>query len=143
MLLESAAESALFDGRVQGLVVACYENERPLRGLAGILDWRFEGFLSRCIREGVFSGRPGECVYLPLRRAGRAYHLILAGAGHVPRDRDRGDLPDATVKALSRNLASLKLARLGVSRSDLGGVEEKALRARLPVVEGGELWIAP
>jgi hypothetical protein len=141
MLLESPAESALFEGQVPGLVVACYQNERPLKGLAGLLDWRFEGFLSRCLREGVFSGQPGECAYLPLQRAGRVYHLLVVGAGPVPRDRDRGPLPEATIAALVKSLENLRLPSVGMSREDLGGIDEKALRKRFGA--GGELWIAP
>jgi hypothetical protein len=118
--LNLPADRALFDGKVQALVASCYQDERPLQGLAGLLDWRFQGMISHCLRIGVLSGRPGECAYLPLSRGGKTFHVILAGAGFVPRDKARAMLPKETIQALSANLSSLKLSQVGVSRSDLG-----------------------
>jgi hypothetical protein len=118
--LAVSAERALFEGRVPALVAACYVDERPLQGLAGILDWRFAGAISQCLCQGAVTGQPGECAYLPLVRGGRVCHLLLIGAGHLPTGRARGPLPPESVRALSANLVSLRLPQIGVSRQDLG-----------------------
>jgi hypothetical protein len=140
MILEIAPERALFEGKIQGLVVSVYENERPLQGLAGLMDWRFHGLISRCIREGKLSGRAGEIAYFPIKKADRVYHLIAAGAGHVPADRARGPLPPDSLKALHKNLLSLNLSSIGVSRRDFGDAEDSYFTKGL---KGAPLWIAP
>lgn len=119
------ADEALFEGKLQGLVVTCFENERPLRGLAGLLDWRFQGAISQCLKVGAVTGRAGEVVYMPMTRIGKTYHLILVGGGEIPSEaQDRSKIPAESLKALQKNLSSLKLGRLGVSRADFGGVDE-------------------
>ena len=142
------AEHALFEGRISGLVVACYEDERPLQGLAGILDWRFQGAFSRCLLSGALTGKAGECVYMPLTRPNvgsdgptgneRTYHLILAGAGKLDAGGKRGPLPQDTLDAVQKNLSSLKLPEMGISTSDLGNAAETFL---LKTVKGISIWI--
>jgi hypothetical protein len=110
------ADQALFTGQVQGIVAALRSDQRPLQGLVGKLDWRFQGAISTFIREGNLRGEAGECVYLPLTRANRVYHVILVGAGPAADP----ELPPASLQALKKNISSLKLASVGVSRSDLG-----------------------
>ncbi len=39
--------------------------DRPLQGLAGFLDWRLCGAISRAIRTGTFDGADGEALLLP------------------------------------------------------------------------------
>jgi hypothetical protein len=128
--LEVDADQALFSGQIEGIVATCYANERPLAGLAGILDWRLHGIISRCIRSGVITGKEGECVYLPVTRRGETIHVILAGAGHSEEPGMRGNLPEETLRALEKNLANLKLSRVGISRSDLGEASEQVLKKR-------------
>lgn len=106
------AERALFDGRVQGLIAVITPGERPLQGLAGSLDWRFQGAISSFLENGFLTGQTGECVYLPLVRAGTTYHVLLVGSDA------RGPVPQDSIKALKKNLVSLKLSRLGLSRGD-------------------------
>ena len=106
------AEQALFEGRVQGLIAVITPGERPPQGLAGQLDWRFQGAISHCLQNGFLSARTGECAYLPLKRAGTTYHVLLIGSD------SRGTVPLESIKALKKNLASLKLPRLGLSRGD-------------------------
>ena len=51
--------------RGEALTLGVFQDERPLRGLAGLLDWRLCGRLSRLISEDVFSGGYGETMLLP------------------------------------------------------------------------------
>src|SRR4051812_21066827 len=99
--IELEAERALFEGKLQGMVLTCFQNERPLRGLAGLLDWRFEGAISQVLRAGFVTGKPGECAYLPIQRNGKTFHLFLGGGGHLPSDGKRGPVPAETLKALA------------------------------------------
>ena len=143
--LDLAADRALFEGKLQGMVVTCYQNERPLAGLAGLLDWRFHGALSRCLRQGAFSGKPGECVYFPVTRhlqggSTQVIHLILAGCGHSTEPGARGDVPAETLALVRQNLASLRLKRIGASRADFGAAGPEYFGKSL---KGVELWITP
>lgn len=138
--LEIDAEQALFTGAVQGLAVACYAHERPQQGLAGLLDWRFHGALSRCLRAGAITGSLGECAYLPITRNQTTYHLICVGAGHGQQPGLRTRLPNEAVAALKKNLATLRLTKIGVSSSDFGGMDEEYFAKTF---SGVPLWIAP
>lgn len=140
MLLEMEPDRALFEGKLQGLVATFYENERPLRGLAGLLDWRFGGLISRALRTGALTGRTGECGYVPVSRNGRIYHLMLLGGGHLSRYARRGLVPDAALATLKRNLEGLKLPDIGLSRADFGGLTDDYLGRQL---EGASFWIVP
>ena len=136
--LEMDAENALLDGQVQGLVITFHVNERPLHGLAGILDWRFQGAISRCLQAGAITGAAGECVYLPIARHGETYHLILAGAGQSPSPGVRESVPPETVKAIQKNLGSLRLQKVAVSRKDFGNASDEFFTRHL---KGVPLWI--
>ena len=123
-------EEALFDGKIEGIVATCFENERPLRGIAGLLDWRFRGLISHCLRVGAVTGKAGECSYLPVTHGGRTYHVILAGGGFLERG-ERQSLPAETYPVLRKNLASLKLKKLGASLADFGNVSATELTKQL------------
>jgi len=138
--LEMDADRALFYGKIQGLVVAFHENERPLGGLIGLLDWRFHGAISYCVRAGAISGKSGECTYMPFERNGRVYHIFLAGAGPLPASGKRAVLPEPILKNLAKNIAALRLQDIGVSSSDFGGLSEDTLTKQL---KGVPLWIVP
>ena len=79
-------ELALFPGSViqapvETLAVGIPEDERPLRGNAGFVDWRLGGELSRQLKSGFVSGEPGEAVLLPAQRPFAAARILLFGLG--------------------------------------------------------------
>jgi hypothetical protein len=150
-LIELAPEQALFGspgshGALDGFVATFHTNERPLQGLAGILDWHFHGAISNFLRAGAMSGEVGECAYLPLSlpvkdahgKPGRVFHIILAGAGASASPGKRQELDDKTYTALKKNILSLKIERLGVSRSDFGNATREFLAKHFKEVP---LWI--
>jgi hypothetical protein len=47
------------------LICGVFSDERPLRGAAGLLDWRTSGMLSRLLRENRLLGQDGEVLLLP------------------------------------------------------------------------------
>ena len=114
------ADRALFESQVDALVASVYENERPLAGLAGLLDWRFHGVISACIRSGAITGKPGECVYVPAVKNGKVFRIILAGAGKSPRPGERSALPIESLRSLQKNLIGLGFSSVGISSRDFG-----------------------
>ena len=136
--LDMEAESALFDGKLQGLIVLCHENERPLQGLAGVLDWRFHGQISKYIRSNAISGKSGECVYLPVQKNNRLYHIILLGGGQTTEPGKRDSVPQETFEKLKKNLLNLRLEKMGLSQKDFGNLSEELLIKNL---KGVPLWI--
>jgi hypothetical protein len=65
------------------LAVAIPQDERPLDGDAGWVDWRLGGALSRQLRSGFVSGEPGEAVLLPAQRPFKVARILLFGIGPV------------------------------------------------------------
>lgn len=131
MNLNLEADRALFESQADALVATIHENERPLRGLAGILDWRFQGVISACIRSGAITGKPGECIFMPVVKNGRNFKIILTGAGKSTKPGERGTLPVESLRALQKNLQSLKLNSVVISRRDFGNPPEDLLSKNL------------
>jgi hypothetical protein len=50
---------------IEAVCLFVAEDERPLPGLAGFLDWRLCGALSRILRQGFFVGAAKDCLLLP------------------------------------------------------------------------------
>jgi hypothetical protein len=134
----SSPENALFTGQIQGLVATFFQNERPPRGLAGRLDWHFQGAISRHIQAGAISGKLGECVYLPLKHRQSTFHLILLGCGEAHSQGARGSVNKKHLEMLKKNLLSLKWKSAGISRSDFGSPSDDFL---IQSLEGVSLWI--
>ncbi len=62
------------------IVAPFFLDDRPLKGAAGLFDWRMEGFFTNLIREGRIEGRLGESLLTPPRRIA-ARRIILFGLG--------------------------------------------------------------
>jgi hypothetical protein len=67
--------------RVDVGLVPCFVDERPLQGLAGYIDWRSCGMLSRLVRSGWWSGAAGEALLMPTRVGLPVERLVLVGLG--------------------------------------------------------------
>lgn len=80
-LLDGAPEPNGPRHRVDLVVLPCFEDERPLQGLAGLVDWRMSGRLSTLLRDGFFTGAAGEAVLLPGRQTLPMARLVLIGLG--------------------------------------------------------------
>jgi hypothetical protein len=63
--------------------VCCFltEDERPLSGAAGFVDWRLCGALSRVLKAGFFVGVPGEKLLVPTAGQLPAPKLFAVGLG--------------------------------------------------------------
>jgi hypothetical protein len=65
----------------EALIVGFYENVRPLKGLAGQLDWLLCGSLSRLVLNRKVCGSIGEAALLTSRGKVPAQKLFLVGLG--------------------------------------------------------------
>ncbi|CAN5891020.1 hypothetical protein BH11MYX4_BH11MYX4_28730 [soil metagenome] len=64
-------------------VVVCgiWRDERPLTGLASLLDWRLAGRLSRLAKQGFLVGDVGEVLVVPARPRLPFDKLLVCGLG--------------------------------------------------------------
>ena len=129
----------LYEGQVQGLALAIFQNEKPPCGLAGIVDWHIHGRISRFLKSGAITGKIGECTYFPIRRKDSIFHFILAGAGLSEAPGIRNPVPKETIQSLYKNLVSLKIPKIGISQSDFGMSSD----AFTEQFKGVSLWISP
>lgn len=86
-------------------IFACgvFRDERPFRGLAGLLDFRLAGKLSRLARQGFVLGEVGEALLVPARPRLTADKLLVLGLG------PRADFDDDTFRrVLARTLDALE-----------------------------------
>jgi len=107
-----ASELARWDAAPAGqaLALTFFADERPLRGAAGLADWRLGGRLSRLIREAKLAGGAGEAM------------LMAHAGGRLPFDRifvfglggERG-FAEAGFRAAARRVRDV-LHRAGVTR---------------------------
>jgi hypothetical protein len=78
----ATGESAAVErSRVDLGVVPVFSDERPLLGLAGLIDWRGSGCLSSIVRSGFCSSAVREQVLLPCDRRLPVDRLVLVGLG--------------------------------------------------------------
>jgi hypothetical protein len=63
------------------LVLPVFKDDRPLRGAAGLADWRLCGKLSRLIRSQRATAEPGETLLLPPGRRLRFQRIMWFGLG--------------------------------------------------------------
>lgn len=65
------------------LVLPVFQDDRPLRGAAGLADWRLCGRLSRLIKANRATGDAGETLLLPPGRRLRWKRLMWFGLGEA------------------------------------------------------------
>lgn len=94
---------------VEAEVVACgvFRDVRPLTGLAGLIDWRLAGRLSRLARKGFLSGETGEVLVLPARPRLRSEKLLVFGLG--PRASFDGGRYRSVLERVLDSLAGLQV----------------------------------
>src|SRR5687768_18415019 len=63
------------------LALGVFTDERPLRGAAGLCDWRLCGRLSRLLKKNKASGAKGETVLMPPGKRLRFGRILLFGLG--------------------------------------------------------------
>jgi Cytosol aminopeptidase family, N-terminal domain len=77
---------ALDQADAEALCLFVSEDERPLTGLAGLVDWRLSGRLSRMIRAGLVIGAAGEALLTPPGMRLAFKKLFVFGLGSARTD---------------------------------------------------------
>jgi hypothetical protein len=67
--------------RADVVAVFFFEDDRPLRGPAGLADWRLNGLLTGLLLEGKAAGRPGENILVRSNGKLAAEWVLFAGGG--------------------------------------------------------------
>ncbi len=122
-------------------LIACsiWQEQRPLGGLAGLLDWRLAGKLSKLARETFLAGALGEILFLPGRPRLPFDKVLVMGLG--PRETFGDDAFRRATLRLIETLEGLNVRRAIVElpgRGDDAVTPERAaelvleLVARLP-----------
>src|SRR5690606_22304531 len=108
-----AAELARWD-EIEGgaLLLSFFSDERPLRGAAGLADWRLCGRLSGLVKRGKLSGTRGETLLLPPGRRLRFSCIVLFGLGRSSRFNE--DTYREHVRWIREVAAKAKLQRYAV-----------------------------
>ncbi len=128
-------EFQLFSGDVMQipcdtLILPLPSDERPLRGEAGLVDWRVCGAVSEHLVSGYVTAKKGEVVLLPAPRPLAASRLLLVGLG--PGKRLQGNGLQRAVSLACDKILSL---RAGLGLIALPGAVDFALDAP-PIVRG-------
>ena len=76
------------------LIGAVFSDERPPRGVAGLVDWRSAGRLSRLMQQGFLTGELGEVLMVPAKPGMPFDKAVLFGAGR------RAEFDDEIFEAL-------------------------------------------
>lgn len=78
------------------LVLPVFKDDRPLRGAAGLADWRLCGRLSRLVQANRASADSGETIMLPPGRRLRFSRLLWFGLGDAKAYNDERFRKDLT-----------------------------------------------
>ncbi|MDO8644361.1 MAG: M17 family peptidase N-terminal domain-containing protein, partial [bacterium] len=62
-------------------VLTFFEDVRPLRGQAGLLDWRLNGQLSNLLKKGKIEGKFLEALMMPSAGRFGSQEILLVGLG--------------------------------------------------------------
>jgi hypothetical protein len=71
----------LDDASAELLACCVWSDQRPMRGLAGLLDWRLAGRLSMLARDGFLLGELGELLFVPGRPRLKFEKVLVLGTG--------------------------------------------------------------
>lgn len=102
--------------RTEAIALPFFEDERPLRGALGLVDWRLCGQISRLLLRGRARGAVRETVLVPTRPRLAFEKLFLFGAGPVAELDERRFL-----RVVDRMLETLDRARVRASVLALPG----------------------
>jgi len=92
------------------LVAGFFQDERPLKGASGLIDWRLNGTISHLLKEGRMTGDWQEATLIPSRGRVIPPLILLLGLGRV-RDYSTLRLRDLFPRLFEtlRNLKSSKI----------------------------------
>lgn len=129
----AACELASLDAlKSEVLCLFTFSDERPLRGVAGLVDWRLCGRISDLLERGLMRGAEGEALLMPPpERRLTTERLLWLGAGA------RGEVDEARFRslmgALFERLLGLRVrsAAVALPHASLGLAPDRAIDALL------------
>jgi hypothetical protein len=124
---------------VDALLLFVGEDERPLLGTAGYVDWRLCGQLSRLLQAGFFTGAAGDSLLLPSDGRlppGRVFVLGLGRRDTLDARRLATLLGDAARVLTRAGAQSVALEVPGAERLDDAARAEALRREFLPAFAG-------
>lgn len=98
-------------------LILAYQDVRPLKGQAGLLDWRLNGRLSQFILQNHFSGNRGESLLMPSQGRVSARELMILGLGEFAQVNEK-TIPESLTLILEKLLKKKNLS-FCLSLSDL------------------------
>ena len=122
----SAAPRSLDELQTEVIVVPFFSDERPLRGAAGLIDWRLCGALSRKLMAGYLAGSFGEKALLTNPGKLKSEAILLVGLGDSSAfDRSLAEKACALIAEALRdaNVSTAALALPGRSMGLLSALE--------------------
>jgi hypothetical protein len=128
----------------EALLLPVFTDERPLRGAAGLCDWRLCGRLTRLCKSGRLSGARGETVMLPPGRRLPFRRVFLFGLGASGGYRDtalRDDLRWMREVAATAGVRDFALEAPGRATGVIGA--RRALEVVLEETDRGDgaVWL--
>ena len=105
------------------LALPFFSDLRPLRGAAGLVDWRMCGFLSKLLIRGRIDGSPSELTLLPSSERLSVDKILLVGLGA-----SNGFTPKRFDDAVRRILEAATRARMRSCVLELPGRNIGAIR---------------
>jgi leucyl aminopeptidase len=129
---------------VEALCVFVGEDERPLRGTAGYVDWRLCGKLSRVLLDGFFVGTKNDTLLLPSEGRLPAPRVFAVGLG-TQKGLDRDTLQEALGTA-ARMLAKAQITSVAMEIPGHGSVDDAArvealMSTFMPKFSGGRVAV--
>jgi hypothetical protein len=123
---------ARLDG-LDGVVSPIYSDERPLKGVAGHVDWRLNGFISRLVMDDRLIGDSGE--WLLVHTQGRLpyTHLFLVGMG--AKDARSSEGVKTVLSDVASKVALAGLHAFGINLDEVAGVTMPAEEAMVFFLE--------
>ncbi len=115
------------------VVLPFFSDERPLRGAAGLIDWRLCGALSRKLMAGYIDGKFGEKALVTAPSKMKSEGLLLVGLGSSI------DFDENVAKRASALIAgALREAKVSTAALVLPGRSMGVL----PASESMQIWLA-
>lgn len=127
---------------LEALCVFIAENERPLVGAAGYVDWRMCGRLSRLLEEAFFTGVAGDSLLVATGGAigiPRVFALGMGRTGPLPRERVDGLLASAAEVLRKAGIREVALELPLGAALEPEARREALRRAFIPTFGGGRV----
>jgi hypothetical protein len=137
--LDLRPELALSQKKLSGMILLCFENERPLKGMLGYLDWRFNGYFSKLLKEQIITGKKNETVYVPLLWNDQTFPFLIVGAGPLQDHGHRPGFSKPLLESALQKMNELQLTQMGISALDWS--LNASTLSSTPALEDPNLWI--